>query len=68
MIDSKSDLYSSISELGSLGLETPKLNESNDFYQIGNLVDSLRLILFVDTNRCPYSLIGWTPSDSMLLG
>ena len=53
MIDSKSDLYSSISELESLGLETPKLNESNDFYQIGNLVDSLRLMLFVEYKSMP---------------
>ena len=29
MIDSKSDLYNSISELESLGLATPKLNELN---------------------------------------
>ena len=47
-IDSKSDLYNSISELESLALKTPKLNELNDSYEVGNLVDNLRQILFVE--------------------
>ena len=47
-IDSKSDLYNSISELESLALETPKLNELNDSYEVGNLVDNLKQILFVE--------------------
>lgn len=47
-IDSKSDLYSSISELESLGLETPKLNELNDSYEVGNLVNNLKQMLFVE--------------------
>jgi hypothetical protein len=40
MIDSKSDLGSSISELESLGLRTRKLNELNDSYEVENLVKS----------------------------
>ena len=46
MIDSKSDLGSSISELESLGLERPKLNELNDSYEIENLVENLKQMLF----------------------
>ena len=42
MIESKSDLGSSISELESLGLETPKLNELNDSYEVENLVVNLK--------------------------
>lgn len=45
-IDSKSDLYSSISELESLCLDRPKLNELNDFYEIENLVENLKQMLF----------------------
>ena len=37
MIDSKSDLNSAISELESLGLETPKINQLNDYYEVENL-------------------------------
>ena len=33
MIDTKADHGTSISELESLGLETPKLNELNDSYE-----------------------------------
>ena len=36
MIEAKSYLCDSMSELESLGLETPKLNELNDFYEVGN--------------------------------
>ena len=46
MIDSKSDLNSAISELGSLGLEAPKLNELNDSYEVENLVENLKQMLF----------------------
>jgi hypothetical protein len=42
MIDSKSDLASSISELESLGLETSKVNELNDSYEVENLVENLK--------------------------
>jgi hypothetical protein len=48
MIDSKSDLASSISELESLGLETSKVNELNDSYEVGNLVDNLKQMLYVE--------------------
>ena len=48
MINSKSDLDSSISELESLGLETPKLNELNDSYEVENLVDNLKQMLYQD--------------------
>ena len=46
MIDSKSDPYSSISELESLGLLSPKLNELNDSYEMENLVENLKQMLF----------------------
>jgi len=41
-------LYRSMSELESLGLETPKLNELNDSYEVGNLVNNLKQMLFVE--------------------
>ena len=47
MMYNKSDLDRSMSELESLGLETPKLNELNDSYEVENLVDSLKQMLFV---------------------
>ena len=37
-----------MSQLESLGLETPKLNELNDSYEVGNLVDNLKQMLFVE--------------------
>jgi hypothetical protein len=46
--DSKSDLASSISELESLGLESSKLNELNDSYEVGNLVENLKQMLYQD--------------------
>ena len=58
-----------MSELESLGLETPKLNELNDSYEVGNLVNNLKQMLFMDTNRCPYSLIeNWNLIIPSLLG
>jgi hypothetical protein len=48
MIDSKSEIRSSISELGSLGLETSKVNELNDSYEVGNLVENLKQMLYVE--------------------
>jgi hypothetical protein len=47
VIDSKRDLRSSISELESLGLETPNLNELNDSYEVKNLVENLKQMYFV---------------------
>ena len=46
MIDSNSDLGSSISQLESLGLQSPKLNELNDSYEMENLVENLKQMLF----------------------
>ena len=48
MIDSKSDLGSSISELESLGLETPQLNELNESYEVENLVENLKQMFYQD--------------------
>jgi len=49
MIDeNNSFLYGSMSELESLGLETPKLNELNNSYEVDNLVDNLKQMLFVE--------------------
>jgi hypothetical protein len=42
------DLTSSMSELESLGLETPKLNELNDSYEVENLVVNLKLMFYQD--------------------
>jgi hypothetical protein len=52
-IDSKSDFYSSISELESVGLERPKLNELNDHYEIENLVENLKQMLFQEYKSMP---------------
>ena len=57
MIDSKSDLGSSISELESLGLETPQLNELNDSYEVENLVENLKQMFSRTINQCMSSLI-----------
>jgi hypothetical protein len=38
----KWDLPTSISELESVGLETPKLNELNDSYEVEHLVENLK--------------------------
>ena len=46
MIDS--NLASSISELESLGLETSKVNELNDSYEVENLVENLKQMLYVE--------------------
>ena len=42
MENSRWDLANSVSELESLGLQTPKLNELNDFYEIENLAENLK--------------------------
>ena len=51
--DSKSDLAGSISELESLGLETPKLNELNDSYELENLVENIKQRYFEDYKFLP---------------
>jgi hypothetical protein len=53
MIYNKSYLYRSMSELESLGLETPKLNELNDSYEVGNLLNNLKQMLFVEYKSMP---------------
>ena len=53
MIDSKVDLPSSISELESLGLQSPKLNELNDTYEVENLVENLKQMLFQEYKSMP---------------
>jgi hypothetical protein len=53
MIDTKSDLVSSISELESLGLKTKKLNELNDSYEVENLVENLKQMLFQEYKSMP---------------
>ena len=49
----KWDLRSSISELESLGLETPNLNELNDSYEVENLVENLKQMYFEDYKSMP---------------
>jgi hypothetical protein len=53
MIVSKSDLGSSISDLESLGLKTKKLNELNDSYEVKNLVENLKQMLFQKYKSMP---------------
>jgi hypothetical protein len=48
MMDRKSKLPSSISELESLGLETRQLNELNDSYEVENLVVNLKQKFYLD--------------------
>jgi hypothetical protein len=48
MMNSKWDLRSSMSELESLGLETPKLNELNGSYEIENLLENLKQMFYRD--------------------
>jgi hypothetical protein len=53
MIDNKSYLYTLMSELETLSLETPKLNELNDSYEVGNLVNNHKQMLFVEYKSTP---------------
>ena len=53
MVDSKWDLHNSMSELESLGLETPKLNELNDSYEVENLLENLKQMLFQEYKSMP---------------
>ena len=56
--NSEWDLASSMSELESLGLETPKLNELNDSYEVENLVVNLKQMFYQDykIHRCLHGL------------
>ena len=57
MMNRKSKLPSSISELESLALETRQLNELNDSYEVENLVENLKQMLFQDyKHACIYGL------------
>ena len=40
--ETPSEIVLAISELVSLGLDTPKLNDLNDNYEIGNLIENLK--------------------------
>jgi hypothetical protein len=53
VMDSKWDLHNSISELESLGIETAKLNELNDSYEVGNLVENLKQMFYQDYKSMP---------------
>ena len=46
-MNNKWDIPSSMSELESLGLETPKLNELNDSYEVENLVVNLKQAFYI---------------------
>ena len=48
MRNSKWDLSCSVSDLESLGLQTPKLNELNDSYEIEKLVENLKQKYYQD--------------------
>jgi hypothetical protein len=47
-MNNKWDIPSSMSELESLGLETPKLNELNDSYEVENLMVNLKQMFYQD--------------------
>jgi hypothetical protein len=49
-MNNKWDIPSSMSELESLGLETPKLNELNDSYEVENLVVNLKQMFYQDSH------------------
>jgi hypothetical protein len=40
--ETPSDIVLAISELVSLGIDTPKLNDLNDNYEISNLIENLK--------------------------
>jgi len=53
IVNGKSELASSISELESLGLEALNLNELNDSYEVETLVENLKQMLFKDYKSMP---------------
>ena len=53
MKNNKWDLAYSVSELESLGLQTPKLNELNDSYEIEKLVENLKQKHYQDYKSMP---------------
>jgi hypothetical protein len=58
---------SSISELESLGLETPNFNELNDSYEVENLVENLKQILFQEYKSMLLHRLTnhWVPTELM---
>ena len=53
MKNNKWDLAYSVSELESLGLQTPKLNQLNDSYEIKKLVENLKQKHYQDFKSMP---------------
>ena len=53
MKNNKWDLAYSVSESESLGLQTPKLNELNDSYEIEKLVENLKQMLYQEYKSIP---------------
>lgn len=45
-MNNKWDISSSMSELESLGIETPQLNELNDSYEVKNLVENIKRMFY----------------------
>jgi hypothetical protein len=48
MTVSELDILTLVSELESLGIETPQLNDLNDSYEIGNLIENLKQMYIQD--------------------
>lgn len=48
VVDAKSDLVGSISELKWIGIETPNLNGLSDSYKVENLAQNLKQMIFQD--------------------
>jgi hypothetical protein len=46
--ESELDILTSVSELESLGIKTPQLNDLNDSYEIGNLIENLKQMYIQD--------------------
>ncbi len=46
--ETPSDIVLAESELVSLGLDTPKLNDLNDNYEIDNLIENLKQMYYQD--------------------
>jgi hypothetical protein len=46
--ESELDIPTSVSELESLGIKTPQLNDLNDSYEIGNLIENLKQMYIQD--------------------